>query len=371
MAEFIDPLKLPDMPELMIAGPGELHEEDLDALSRQVMAHYGDFWTQFHSETVALVTEVMGASDPAYLVPGTGSACLDAAIMNLFEPGQRVVAADTGFFGQRLIQIARAQGLEVDVVEVVPGEPIDPERIAEAAAGADGVLSVHVETATGVRHPIEQIARAAHDAGAAYMVDGVASVGGEIASVDGMGLDALVTSSQKGLDGPPGLGMLALSATGRARVEARSKRPASWYLDLKTWDWYRSEWGGWHPHPVTMPSNLIVALNSSLRRIFERGLEAWVEDRRELAKKCREGLQGFGFEPIPSSGCEANLVVAAWCEDPVPILKYLLEKENLMISGGLPPTQGRAIRVGLMGRTATEEMVERVLRGIEKALTRP
>jgi len=369
LAEFIDPLKLPDMPELMIAGPGELHEEDLDALSRQVMAHYGDFWTQLHSETVALVTEVMGATDPAYLVPGTGSACLDAAVMNLFEPGQRVVAADTGFFGERLVQIARAQGLEVVVVDVPPGEAIDPVRIADAAAGADGVLTVHVETATGVRHPIEQIARAAHEAGAAYVVDGVASVGAEIASVDEMGLDALVTSSQKGLDGPPGLGMVALSASGRARVEARSTRPPSWYLDLKTWDWFRSEWGAWHPHPVTMPSNLIVALNSSIRRILERGLDAWVEDRRALAQRCREGLQDLGFEPIPPPGCEANLVVAAWCEDPAPILTHLLEVEHLMISGGLPPTQGRAIRVGLMGRTATEENVERVLQGIEKALT--
>jgi len=371
MADFIDPLKLPNMPELMIAGPGELHEEDLDALSHQVMAHYGDFWTQLHSETVALVTEVMGASEPAYLVPGTGSACLDAAIMNLFEPGQRVVVADTGYFGQRLIQIARAQGLEVIVVEVPPGEAIDPARIADVVAGLDGVLTVHVETATGVRHPIEQIARVAAEAGAACVVDGVASVGAEIASVDQMGLDALVTSSQKGLDGPPGLGMVALSESGRARVEARSIRPPSWYLDLKTWDWFRSEWGAWHPHPVTMPSNLVVALNSSLRRIFERGLDAWVEDRRLLAKRCREGLQDLGFEPIPSPGCEANLVVAAWCEDPAPILTHLLKEEHLMISGGLPPTQGRAIRVGLMGRTATEEMVERVLQGIESALTKP
>ena len=370
MAEFIDPLKLPDMPELMIAGPGELYEEDLDALSRQVMAHYGDFWTQLHSETVALVTEVMGASAPAYIVPGTGSACLDAAIMNLFEPGQRVVVADTGFFGHRLIEIARAQSLDVAVVEVVPGEAIDPGRIADAAAGADGVLTVHVETATGVRHPIEQIAGAAHQAGAAYVVDGVASVGGEIASVDEMGLDALVTSSQKGLDGPPGLGMVALSASGRARVEARSTRPPSWYLDLKTWDWFRSEWGGWHPHPVTMPSNLIVALNSSIRRILERGLPAWVEDRRALAQRCREGLQDLGFEAIPPPGCEANLVVAAWCEDPGPIVTHLLQEDRLMISGGLPPTQGRAIRIGLMGRTATEEMVDRVLQGIERALER-
>jgi alanine-glyoxylate transaminase / serine-glyoxylate transaminase / serine-pyruvate transaminase len=279
-----------------------------------------------------------------------------------------VVVANTGFFGIRLMEIARAHGLEVVEVDVEVGAPIDPAKLGEAASGADGILTVHVETATGVRHPIDDIAKVARDAGVAYMVDGIASVGGEIARVDTMGIDALVTGTQKGLEAPPGLGILALSARGRERVEARSKRPATWYLDLKTWDWYRKEWGAWHPHPVTMPTNLVLALNSSLRRILESGLDAWVADRAGLAKKCREGLRGLGLEPVPHAGAEANLVVAAWADDPATIMKHLLEKEGIMISGGLNPTMGKAIRVGLMGGTANEAMVERVLAGVKAAL---
>ncbi|MGH2730090.1 MAG: pyridoxal-phosphate-dependent aminotransferase family protein [Actinomycetota bacterium] len=363
-----DPRKLPDMPALMIAGPGELHDEDLEVLGRQVIAHYGDTWTAFHGEVIADLGRFLGAVDPPYLIPGTGTTCLDAAVMNIFEPGQTVVVANSGFFGVRLMEIARAHNLEVVEVPVDVGAPADPERIAEAAGGADGVLTVHVETATGVRHPIDQIASVAADAGAVYVVDGIASVGGELADVDAMGIGALVTGTQKGLEAPPGLGIVALGASGRERVESRSQRPPSWYLDLKTWDWYRKEWGAWHPHPVTMPTSLILALASSLDRIQEVGVPEWVARRADLAKRCREGLRDLGLDPVPHAGAEANLVVAAWADDPAAIQSHLLERERIMISGGLVPTLGKAIRIGLMGRTATQEMVDRVIAGVQAAL---
>ena len=154
----IDPRKLPDMPELMIAGPGELHEEDLEIMGRQVIAHYGDLWTKLHEQTIDQLGRILGSRDLPYLIPGTGTACLDAAVANLFEAGQRVVVAQTGFFGTRLTQIAHAHGLEVIELDVEVGVPVDPTRVFEAAQKADGVLTVHVETATGVRHPIEEIA---------------------------------------------------------------------------------------------------------------------------------------------------------------------------------------------------------------------
>lgn len=355
------------MPELMIAGPGELHEQELSVLGRQVIAHYGDVWTKIHNEAVADMGRFLGAADLPYIVPGTGTTCLDAGLFNLFEAGQKVVVADTGYFGMRLMEMARQHKLEVVEVPVEVGSAVDPGRIAEAAKGADGVLTTHVDTATGVRHPIEEIAAAAHDSGAVCMVDGIASVGGELVDVDKMGIDCLVTSTQKGLEAPPGLGILALGPGGRERVEARSERPDSWYLDLKVWDWYRDDWGAWHPHPVTMPTNLILTLSSSLARITEVGLEAWVAGRADLAKRCREGLRGLGLDPVPEAGAEANLVVAAWASDPAKIQKHLLDN-GLMISGGLVPTLGKAIRVGLMGRTATPEMVDRVIELVGEAL---
>lgn len=363
----VDPRKLPDMPELMIAGPGALHDEDLDILGEQVVAHYGDLWTVLHRQTLTQLGELLDARDLPYVIPGAGTACLDAAVGNLFAAGQRVVVPRTGFFGTRLAQIAAAHRLEVVDVEVEVGRPADPGRIFEAAQKADGVLATHVETATGVRHPVEEIARAAEEAGAVSVIDGIASVGGETCRVDEWGIDALVTASQKGLDAPPGLGILALGPGGRARLDARADHPAAFYLDLKVWDRYRDEWGAWHPHPVTMPTNSVRALSSSLSRILEAGVEAYVERRAGLAKACRDGLASLGLSQIPEQGSEANLVVAMWADDPAAIQAHLLSK-GIMISGGLDPTMGKAIRVGLMGRTATDEMVERVIEGVREAL---
>ena len=363
----VDPRNLPDLPELMIAGPGELHEQDLAVLGNQVIAHYGDVWTALHSQTIDALSRLLGAADAPYLIPGTGTTCLDAGVANLFEPGQRVLVAQTGFFGTRLSQIAAAHRLEVVEVPVEVGRPIDPSRIADASRGAHGVLSTHVDTATGVRHPIDEIARAARDNELVYMVDAIASVGGELCDVDAMGIDCVVTGTQKGLDAPPGLGILALGERGRARVEARSEPPPTFYLDLKVWDRYRDEWGAWHPHPVTMPTNLVLVLASSLRRILDEGIEAWVAGRADLAKRCREGLRDLGLEPVPVPGAEANLVVAMWADEPAKIQKHLLTR-GIMISGGLDPTMGKAIRVGLMGRTATQEMVDRVVEAVGEAL---
>ena len=364
----INPREVPKLPELMIAGPGELHDEDLAVLGRQVIAHYGDHWTQAHDETIDALGRVLGAADRPYLIPGSGTSCLDAAVMNLFEPGEKVAVVDSGFFGLRLAEIARAHRLNVVEVPVEVGAPVDLDALAPAVEGAAGVLTVHVETATGVRHPVQEIAALARSAGAACVVDGIASVGGELMKVDEWGIDALVTGTQKGLEAPPGLGIVALGPGGRQRVENRSERPYSFYLDLKVWDKYRDEWGAWHPHPVTMPSNLVLALASSLMRIEEKGVEAFVAQRADLAKRCREGLRNLGLEPVAQAGHESNLVVAMWCDDPLPVQKHLLETTGIMVSGGLVPTHGKAIRVGLMGRNANEAMVDRVVEGVGQAL---
>jgi alanine-glyoxylate transaminase/serine-glyoxylate transaminase/serine-pyruvate transaminase len=354
------------MPALMIAGPGELHAEDLEILGRQVIAHYGDTWQALHEQAVERTGKVLGAADLPYLIPGTGSTCLEAAVVNLFDAGQKVVIINTGFFGIRLREIAIAHRLEFVEVPVAPGEMLDLDKVRDAAKGAQGILSVHVETATGTRLPIEDIAKIAGETGALYMVDGIASVGGELLNVDEMGIDVVVTGTQKGFEAPPGLGVIAFSSKGRAVIESRTDPVDSWYLDIKRWDWYRREWPH-HPHPVTMPTSLVLALSASSQRILDVGLEAWVGRRGDLAKKLRGGLNDLGLGPVAPAGYEANLVTAAWSDDPNKIIGHLLQ-HGIQISAGLEPTLGKVIRIGLMGATATEEMVDKVLGLVAESL---
>lgn len=361
------PRDLSEGPALMIPGPGPLHDEDLVVMGKQLIAHYGEVWVDIHSHILDSLKTLLNCAEPPYVMPGSGTTGLDAAVMNLFEPGQKVVIANTGFFGMRLMEIARASRLEVIEVPVEIGKPVDPDAIRDAARGTDGVLTVHVDTSTGVRHPIKEIAAAVKEAGTIYVVDGIASVGGELADVNGWGIDVLITGTQKGLEAPPGLVVVALGEGGRARLDSNKEGPASWYMSFKTWDRYRDEWGAWHPHPVTVPTSLFLALASSLDRIMSTGLEKVVQKRADLAAYLRQGLVDLGLTIVPEKGHEANLVVAAYAEDSTSIVKHLLD-QGIMISGGLVPLRGKTIRVGLMGKTATREMVDRVLKGIGEAV---
>ncbi len=336
-------------------------------LGHQPIAHYGDTWVALHNETCEALGTLLGAHETPYVIPGSGTVCLDAAMMNVFAPGQTVVVADTGFFGVRLIEVAEAVRLNVVTVPVEVGAAVAPDALAKAARANDaaGILVTHVDTSTGVRHPIADIAAAAHDVNALCFVDGIASIGGELFDQKAMDVDVLVTSTQKGLETPPGLGMLALGPRARAAMTARTERPASWYLDLRRWDWYRENWG-WHPHPVTMPTNLVLALSSSLQRINGMGIENWVAQRAKLAAHLRARLRDIGLEPVPHAGVESNMVIAAWADDAPDLLAFLL-RNGVQISGGLAPLAGKSIRIGLMGRTATEEMAERVVELIARA----
>jgi alanine-glyoxylate transaminase/serine-glyoxylate transaminase/serine-pyruvate transaminase len=339
----------------MIPGPAALPADGREILGGPVLAHYGEVWPALHADVVAAVGAVLGCREP-HLIPGSGSAALDAAVFNLFEPGQRVVVPMTGYFGARLADIARAHGLAVLEVPVEVGAPVSPERVADALPGAHGLLCVHVETSTGVRHPVEALAAGTD---LVVVVDAVASAGGERLAVDRLGADAVVTAGQKGLDGPPGLGVVALSERGRDRVASRSWDCPSWYLDLRRWERHRRE-DSWEPHPVTMPTTALLALLAGVRGILRSGLAARVAHRAALAARLRDGLAGLGLPPVPRPGVAANLVVAAWADDPDAVAARAA-RAGLLIARGLGPTAGRAVRVGLLGRTATDAMVDRLL----------
>jgi alanine-glyoxylate transaminase/serine-glyoxylate transaminase/serine-pyruvate transaminase len=352
---------------LMIPGPCRLDPADAELLARPIQPHYGPAWAAFLRRTLDDLALLLGA-DRTYLLPGSGSAGLDAALCNLFEPGQRVVVVDSGYFGRRLAEMALAHGLEVRVAPCVPGRPVEPERVAALLPGCDGVLVTHVETSTGVRQPVECLAGMARAAGAAVLVDAIASAGGEHVHMARMGVDALVTASQKGLGGAPGLAVVALTERGRQRIAGRSRRPPTWYLDLTRWDEAAAESPDWEPTPVTMPTSLIQVLGSSVRRIREAGPAAWVDGRARLAAACRAGVRDLGLCVPVAEECAANLVMVVTTPAADAIRARLADQAGIMVGAGLAPLADDAFRIGLVGRAADPETVALLLREIGAAL---
>jgi alanine-glyoxylate transaminase / serine-glyoxylate transaminase / serine-pyruvate transaminase len=356
-------------PRLMIVGPGELHDSELEVLGTQLQAHYGDRWVAQHAELMDSLRTFLGCSQDPYVIPGSGSLALEAAFLNLFEPGARVVVADTGYFGNRLIEVATALGLDLKVVPVEVGSLADPQILADAVKqhSASGLAICHVDTSTGIRHPVQEISQAVRAHGAVTLVDGIASVGGEHCDIDRMQLDCVVTGSQKGLEAPPGLGIVALGDAGQERVSARSKPVSSFYLDFARWDWYRREWPH-HPHPVTMPVSLMLALNSSIQRILEVGLDETIQRKHQLATLVRTSLEQLGMAPVAPAQAQAGMIVAVRTARAPEIVSAVL-KEGIQIAGGLAPLAGQAIRVGIIGATANEAMIQSTLDAIERAVS--
>lgn len=341
-------------PRLMIPGPCQPAPEVVAAFHRPTVAHYGPLWAPLHEHALHLVGRVLDAHR-TYLLPGSGTLAVEACVANLFGPGQVVVVPESGYFGTRLVEIAHAHGLRVRTVPVTVGEPVEPARVAAQLDGADGVLMTHVETATGVRHPVEEVAREVRRRGGLLVVDAVSSVGGEALAVEATGIDAVAAGSQKGLGCPPGLAVIGLSARGQARLRRRT--PVPWYLDLTRWDRERTEGADWEPHPVTMPSNLVAALVVSLRSILATGTAAWWAERARVAAHCRRRLAELGMWSVPGPGSAANLVVVAHCTDPVGTRRWVLREAGIAITGGLAPLTD-VIRIGLVGANGTTDMVD-------------
>lgn len=353
---------------LMIPGPCQLRPEELAILGRPVQAHYGPAWAARYHATMASLGRLLGAA-VVHLLPGSGTAALEAALVNLLRPGQRVVVPDTGYFGRRLAALAAAHRIAARLLPVPAGQPADPDWVARHLHQADGVLVVHVETSTGVRHPVAEIASAARAAGAVCVVDAIASAGGEHLDVGAMGIDAAVTASQKGLGAAPGLGIVALDEQGHARV--RASRPRTWYLDLTRWEQARVDDADWEPHPVTMPSNLVEVLASSVERILGEGLAAWIGERAELARYLRGRLGELGLPVVaPDAHC-ANLVTVARCADADRVADHVLRHHGILVARGLAPLAHGVLRVGLVGGTASVEMVDRLAAALGSALTAP
>lgn len=351
---------------LMVPGPCQLGPVEAEILARPIQPHYGPAWAAFTRQVHRDLAVLLGATS-IYLLPGTGSAGLDAAVCNLFEPGQRVVVVDSGYFGGRLAEIARAHRLAVRVASCIPGRPVDPAAVAELLPTADGLLVAHVETSTGVRHPVERLAAMARSAGAVTLVDAVASAGGEHLHIERMGIDALVTASQKGLGGAPGLVVVALARRGRQRVESRSSRPSTWFFDLARWDRAAEDSPDWEPTPVTMPTSLVMVLGSSVRRIVTAA-DAWIETRRQLSRHCRDGLRRLGLELPAPDEYAANLVVVAGHPHADALRAHLADAAGIMVGAGLRPFSDNTLRIGLVGRSATSPMVDLLLHEIEQAL---
>lgn len=355
----------------MIPGPVTVDDEVLHEFGQPVRPHYGAKWTALYNQTRELLQQVMQTEAELHILVGSGSSGLDAAVGSLTRAGETAVIGSNGYFGERLQQIAESYGLEVVVVESPPTEPLDPagiEAALEQHPEAAIVGLVHHETATSVVNPVQQIAAITNARDVPLFVDTISSLGGIPYAMDAWGVDVTVAASQKCLGAPPGVAPIAASERAWEIMQRKADRGRGWYLNLQTWRRFAEEWGRWHPHPITIATNTVLALRVGLQQLLAEGVEQRIAYYTGLAKRLRAGLRELGFEPVTPDEALSPVLTAIYAPDGVhshDIVRYLREQYDVMISGGLGEgLSDRVFRIGHMSKQVTEADIDQILEAL-------
>lgn len=346
-------------PILMIPGPTEVPSEVLASVSMPVYPHYGREWAEIYEETTKLAAQIFNTSGEVIIFPGPGSAALEMGIANLIAPGEKIIVISNGFFGERIEEITQHLGCRVVPLKAEYGKIVDPryvEDILKIHKDVKGLVVVHNETSTGVKNPIMVYGRIAKEKNLFYIVDAISSYGALELRVDDWNIDYCVGYAGKALSSVPGIAPVAIGYEVFRFIENRDWKTSSWFLDLTVWKTYMDKWRSiGHPYPSTVPTHSIIGLREALKIALNEGLENRYERHERMAAGLREAIRSMGLEIVASEEYASPTVTAVRSPEGLcnKIVREMLEKFNIMISGGLGQLEGKSFRIGHMGLTAT------------------
>jgi len=368
MNEFLPPRRL-----LLGPGPSMVHPRVLRALATPLLGHLDPAFLKVMNDIQTLLRTVFQTTNRFTIaISGTGSAGMEAAVVNLVEPGDTVIVGVNGMFGTRLATIVERCSGKAIRVEAPWGKIIEPDMIEQTlrrSGPVKAVAVVHAETSTGAWQPIEPISRLCRDHGALLIVDTVTSLGGVPVEVDQWGIDACYSGTQKCLSCPPGLAPLTLSDRAVAAIKARRTPCQSWYLDLALVADYWTD--GTRAYHHTAPISMLYALREALRLVDEEGLPARFLRHRLNSEALVAGLNELGLTPLPPAEHRLPMLTCVKLPgqiDDAAVRTQLLQTFGIEIGGGLGPLKGKVWRIGLMGESCTEANVLTLLNALEDIL---
>ena len=341
---------------LMGPGPCNPYPAATEALARPLLGHLDPEFLRILDETCARLRTVFGTANARTLpVSGTGSAGMEAAFVNFVGPGDTVVVAVNGLFGERMVDVAGRCGATVVRVDAPWGTPIDPNAVLAAARGAKVIAAVHAETSTGIRNDVAALGAGKGDS--LLLVDCVTSLGGIPVEIDGWGIDIAYSGTQKCLGVAPGLAPITI---GDAAWERRVPKPRSWYLDLGMIGDYTSGRKYHHTAPVAM----VASLHGGLGALLAEGIAASHARHAACGGALQEGLVAMGMELWATEGHRLPQLTTVRVPDGVDsasVRRALLDTYSIEIGGGVGDYAATVWRIGCMGHTARQRNVTLLL----------
>ncbi len=357
---------------LLGPGPSMAHPRVMRALSAPTVGHLDPELLALYAEEQDLLRTVFQTKNEwTFALSGTGTSGMEAALVNLVEPGDEVLVAIHGYFGERLAEIAARVGGQVDQINRPLGEIFTLEEIEAALKQKQYKLLaiVHAETSTGAEQlHIKEIADLAHRYGALLLLDTVTSLGNIPLKIDEWGVDAAYSASQKGLGAPSGLAPITVGERAKSKIEQRESPVTSFYLDLKA---YANYWTGTHAYHHTASANLHYALAEGLRVIVEEGLDNTFARLRGNAETLWRGMEEMDMPPfIPLEYRLPPLTTAQVPTgvDPHQIRARLLNEYNIEIAAGFGALKDKVWRIGLMGYSSRKENVTLLLGALRELI---
>jgi alanine-glyoxylate transaminase/serine-glyoxylate transaminase/serine-pyruvate transaminase len=341
---------------LLGPGPSNPYPEAVEALSRPVLGHLDPEFLALVADTAQRLRTVFGTRNRLTVpVSGTGSAGMEACLASLLEPGDLAIVGVNGYFGERLCEVARRVGAQVQAVQAPWGRTLDPDHLLDAQRAAPHarlVAVVHAETSTGVRNEVAPL-RALQDTDTLLVLDTVTSLGGIPVEVDAWGVDACYSATQKCLGAPSGIAPVTLSERAVQRIRRRQMPVCSFYLDLSLLDaYYQGDPPRYHH---TASSTLMSSVHAGLGRLLEEGLPAVWDRHMQAGQQLQAALPEHGFELFAEPGHCLPQLTAARLPDGISDAagrKRLREDFGIEVGGGLGPLAGTGWRIGLMGHNA-------------------
>ena len=361
-------------PERLLCGPGPTNVDPavLDAMTRPMLGHLDPQMHEILLDVVDLLRRVYRMPDGLVLpLHCTGTAGMEAGIVNLVEPGDTVIVAQCGFFGQRISEIARRHGAVVVAVEADLGEPVSNAALMDALdshPGARMVAVVHAETSTGVEHPLAELGALMRDRDTLLMADCVTSLAGVPLDVGEWGVDFAYSCTQKCLAAPPGMSPVAVSERAMERLRTR-RTPVPFTFDLTLLERYWVERPATYHH--TAPILAIYALHEALCGVLREGLEERWARHAEAAAHLQDSLESRGLELLAEREHRLAPLTAVRVPEGVDgkaLQGRMLRDHGIEIGGGLGPDAPAMWRIGLMGQNASVETADRVLNALDAVL---
>ena len=340
---------------LLTPGPVQMPPEILRALGQNMIHHRTPEFEDVLKRCLKNLKAVFQTQQPVLILPSTGSGGMEAALVNLFSPGDELLSIVSGKFGERWSEMAQAFGLNVTTLNVPWGEAVDPIQVRkhlEQNPRIRGVMTQACETSTATLHPVKELAEITRESGALLLVDGITALGAMDLPMDLWGIDVLVAGSQKAFMLPTGLAFIALSE--RAWERSVAARCPRFYFDLARERKANESTQTYFSSSVTLIRALDVALNLMLKE----GLSSYVRKYTRLAEALRAGGEALGlkiYSKAPSPSVTAFLVPDGL--DSEKLRLHLERSYRITVMGGQDQLKGKILRVGTLGYVRPEDIL--------------